>query len=348
MRNSNLSMNYNFSVFSGLTHVRTWQRLGAESCALRERGHDQGTWANKVSHLRSYVAFTVYFGVPDFPVQLAVLVRFIALLGRGPYAHNSATNIIGSIKWFATTLDPSATTAFEAVLVSSTLKGLKARLSRPVRQKLPFTVNHLLKFHDSLNLSIVKHLSAWCAMLIAFFGCFRLSNLVPSSFSNFDPLKHLRRDDIRFEDNFVLVFYKWSKTNQNASKVAWIPLCSVSDVRFNVKLNLEKLFSACKAPKNSALFTYDKNVFHTRHSLVNMLDMCVSAASLSTADYSWHSFRRGSAVFAFELGLADSAVQLLGDWSSSAFKNYLEFAFNRKVSISEKIANSFDVYLKDL
>ena len=60
------------------------------------------------------------------------------------------------------------------------------------------------------------------------------------------------------------------------------------------------------------------------------------------ADYSWHSFRRGSAVFAFELGLADSAVQLLGDWTRPAFKNYLEFAFVRKVDIAKKISKNFD------
>ena len=167
------------------------------------------------------------------------------------------------------------------------------------------------------------------------------------SHNNFDPLKQLRRDDVKFEENIVLLYYKWSKTNQNSSKVAWLPIYPVSDVRFNIKLHLEKLFKVCKAPKDAPLFTYDKKLFHTRHSLVNILDICVSAANLSTADYSWHSFRRGSAVFAFELGLADSAVQLLGDWSSSAFKNYLEFAFIRKVSISESIANSFDSCIKD-
>ena len=70
-------------------------------------------------------------------------------------------------------------------------------------------------------------------------------------------------------------------------------------------------------------------------------------AGLSSADYSWHSFRRGAAVFAFELGLADSAVQLLGDWSSSAFKRYLEFAFLKKVSVAESIAENFDACVKD-
>ena len=138
-----------------------------------------------------------------------------------------------------------------------------------------------------------------------------------------------------------------SNTNQSSSKVAWIPICPVSDSRFNLKLNLEKLFLECKASKDSPLFMYDKRVYHSRNSLVTLLNKCVSAANLSIVDYSWHSFRRGSAMFAFELGLADSAVQLLGDWSSSAFKHYLEFAFKRKVSISETIASNFDNCVKD-
>ena len=71
-------------------------------------------------------------------------------------------------------------------------------------------------------------------------------------------------------------------------------------------------------------------------------------AGLTLGDYTWHSFRRGAAVFAFELGLADSAVQLLGDWSSDAFKRYLEFAFDRKVSVAEEISKSFDLYTKKL
>ena len=89
-------------------------------------------------------------------------------------------------------------------------------------------------------------------------------------------------------------------------------------------------------------------MFHSKYSLIRMLDQCVFEAGLPVNDYSWHSFRRGAAVFAFELGLDDTAVQLLGDWSSPAFKQYLEFAFVRKVSVAEKIAKSFDSHMKDL
>ena len=236
---------------------------------LWQKGLTDGTWANKVNHLRSYITFTSYFGVADFPVLHGVLLRFIALLGRGPYAYSSATNMLGSLRWFANFLDPPSVKIFDTVLVSSTVKGLKAQLSRPVCQKLPLSVDHLAKFCDSLDLSNPKHLSGWCAMLLAFFGCFRLSNLVPSSKPKFDPLKHLKRDDIKFDKDIVLIFYKWSKTNQNSSRISWIPICAVADGRFNVKFYLQKLLNDVTVSSNAPLFTFSKGNFHTLKSLIN-------------------------------------------------------------------------------
>ena len=184
-------------------------------------------------------------------------------------------------------------------------------------------------------------------MLLAFFGCFRISNLVPPSKGKFDPLKHLKRDDIKFEKDFVLIYYKWSKTNQNANKVAWIPIYPVSDMRFNVKLYLNYLLDLVNVSDDAPLFSFNKGC-HSKFSLIRLLDKCIYEAGLPLGDYSWHSFRRGAAVFAFELGLADSAVQLLGDWSSPAFKQYLEFAFIRKVTVAKKISKSFDIMVNDL
>ena len=261
-----------FFFISGILHSGSWRRLELESCAQRERGRAKGSWENKISNLRHYIAFTIYYGVPDFPVHLGVILRFIALLGRGPYAYTSASNILSSLRWFTSILDPPSAKVFDSVLVAVSLKGLKAQLSRPARQKLPLTLNHLCKFYNFLDFSNLKHLSCWCAMLIAFFGCFRLSNLVPASKTNFDPFKHLKRDDIRFDKDLVLIFYKWSKTNQHCSKVSWVPICAVADDRFNIKKFLQLLFSSVPADDSSPLFSFSKKDFHSRHTLVRLLD----------------------------------------------------------------------------
>ena len=141
-------------------------------------------------------------------------------------------------------------------------------------------------------------------------------------------------------------FYKWSKTNQNSGKVSWVPICHASDKRFNIKFFFKKLFSEVKAPSDASLFSFSFKDHHSRFSLVRLLDNCVFQAGLSVPDYSWHSFRRGAAIFAFELGLADTSVQLFGDWSSLALKHYLEFAYVRKVSVSRKIDKNFDIQVK--
>ena len=86
----------------------------------------------------------------------------------------------------------------------------------------------------------------------------------------------------------MLVYFKWSKTNQ-CYKVSWIPICPVSDDRFNVKLYLDLLINVVKAPNNAPLFTYGKNKCHSRYSLVRLLNSCLSNAGLSISDYSWHS-----------------------------------------------------------
>ena len=106
--------------------INAWWILRVESCALRERGLAHGTWANKVSHLKSFISFTTFFGVQDFPIQQGVLLRFIALLGRSSYSSKSVANIISSLKFFASILCPKELRVFDSVLVASALKGLKA------------------------------------------------------------------------------------------------------------------------------------------------------------------------------------------------------------------------------
>ena len=94
-------------------------------------------------------------------------------------AYNSMANIVSSVKWFASLLDPPSIAVFETVRVAVSLKGLWARLSRPVRQKLPFTIVHLCKLYSYFNLSDLKQLFCWCAMLIAFLGAFEFHTWCP-------------------------------------------------------------------------------------------------------------------------------------------------------------------------
>ena len=160
-------------------------------------------------------------------------------------------------------------------------------------------------------------------------------------------MKQLRVSDVKFHSGIVLVYYKYSKTNQNSSRVSWVPIYPVYDSRFNLEKHLKALISSAKAKSDAPLFSFNSKDFHSRATLVRSLDKCIFEAGLPVADYSWHSFRRGAAVLAYELGMSDSSVQVLGDWASSAFKAYLEFAFERKLAVANKMSKKFNYFVKD-
>jgi hypothetical protein len=53
------------------------------------------------------------------------------------------------------------------------------------------------------------------------------------------------------------------------------------------------------------------------------LNLSLTWAGLDTNTYKSHSFRIGAATHAASLGYADSEIQAMGRWKSSAFKRYV-------------------------
>ena len=138
MITSIFNMICNFFLFPGLVQSAGWLRLRQESCVLCQKGLANGTWFNRVAHLRAYIAFTCYFGVPDFPVHLEVLLRFTALLARGPYAFGSAVNILGGLRWFAKILDPASENTLTQYYLKSPWKAWRRSSQDPYAKSFLF------------------------------------------------------------------------------------------------------------------------------------------------------------------------------------------------------------------
>ena len=121
--------------------------------------------------------------------------------------------------------------AFEHISTTHTLRGLQRLHGRPPNQKLPITPELLLRIHSVLDLTDTKHLSLWCAFLIAFFTFSRKSNLTSPSFHDFDPSIHLCRADISIRTSFLVVRQRWS--NQPVQ-----PACSRTPSRSHPRLSV--------------------------------------------------------------------------------------------------------------
>ncbi|CAH3119147.1 unnamed protein product, partial [Porites lobata] len=59
-----------------------------------------------------------------------------------------------------------------------------------------------------------------------------------------------------------------------------------------------------------------------------------SAAIPHAHTYRGHSFRRGGANWAFQCELPGELIQVFGDWSSDAYKSYLEFSLPAKLRVA--------------
>ena len=56
--------------------------------------------------------------------------------------------------------------------------------------------------------------------------------------------------------------------------------------------------------------------------------------------YRGHSFRRGGTTWAFKVGVPGELIQIFGDWSSDAYKGYLDLTSDSKFLLAERIKTS--------
>ena len=64
----------------------------------------------------------------------------------------------------------------------------------------------------------------------------------------------------------------------------------------------------------------------------------ISAAAVPDASsFGGRSFRRGAASWAFNHGVPGELIQIYGDWASDAYKAYLKFGVQSKLSFAHKL-----------
>ena len=85
-----------------------------------------------------------------------------------------------------------------------------------------------------------------------------------------------------------------------------------------------------------SLFQFSDGSFLTRNFLSVLLSDCFPEASVNT-----HSFYIGGASTAASVGTPDSAIQILGRWSSNALRRYLQFPDDTIAEFSQRMASAW-------
>ena len=95
-------------------------------------------------------------------------------------------------------------------------------------------------------------------------------------------------------------------------------------------------------PQHAPLFCigqHKQQVF-TQEYVVQKLPRRAFTAGLGHSTWNGHSFRRGAATWATEMGLSENEIQTLGRWKSNAYKTYIEYSDRERILLSKRFQTS--------
>ena len=255
--------------------------------------------------------------------------------------YDHCKSILSSIKYLhgATNKDfPSSDFGLE-----ETLQGLKRRKAGTPKRVLPINPVILRRMFHHLDTRKPADLALWCGFLISFYCLFRKANVCPRD-SKFDPSCVLTRENIIFDEDEenVLIFVNFSKTNQFKRNFHVIPIPRNRDPALDLYTHLRNLFTLVRAPDTAPALSYTPSCFINHRMFTTKLKTLLTKSGLDPSIYSGHSFRRGGASYLYSIGGSTLMVQVLGDWASQVFTRYLLLSLDERLKAQHLISENIN------
>ena len=287
---------------------------------------------------KTFLAFVAFMHWDLFQVNVFSLLCFLECLQFNGVKHTQMANYLSAIR--------SKFLIFGLDVTCFTDPRLKL-YQRAIQLHAPLTV----KLHKIIDIPLLVKISEECdymymgqiykaLYLLSFFSFLRMSNLVPHSVATFSPLKQLARADVIFKPGKMIIIVKWSKTMQNNNQIKLItvprilnsPICPVRAV--------SNLLTLTPRGPNAPLFQVEYNqewVPLTDTRVKRHFTQILSRLNLAGAGYTFHTFRRSGATFAFNNNVALQNIQKHGTWTSDCVWRYI----TDSVNAGEQVANMF-------
>ena len=227
------------------------------------------------------------------------------------------------------------------------LKRVQAGISRvrlgrgqPSRVRLPITAQVLRRIKGALECSAHPEKELlWAVSCTAFFGFFRLGELLLSSAANFNPRLHLAWGDMAVDNTqspqMVRFHLKQSKTDPSGRGAdivlgkTGMDLCPVAAVL---------TYTMARGTHQGPFFITSAKLPLTKSEFVAAIRKVLVGLGLPDQQYAGHSFRIGAATSTALAGVEDSTIQLLGRWRSAAFLRYVRTPQERLAALSTTLA----------
>jgi integrase len=206
------------------------------------------------------------------------------------------------------------------------LKGAKSLYRSTKRDRPPITLDHLHALTSSPCYTAADS-NLRAAYLTAFFGFLRAGEFTWDQRQYADPrifhATKATRGDVQFAPNFesLTLTLKSSKTDVEHTGVR-IVIAASKDPTFCPVWAMRALFQMDPQPPNAPLFNLGAGKAFTKKAFRTAMSKRLLETGYNPRNLTGHSFRRGAAQHASDLGMLHHEIQLLGRWSSDAFKLY--------------------------
>ena len=273
---------------------------------------------------RIFLAFVTFMSWELNQVNVFNLLCFLECLHFNGVKVSQMANYLSAIK--------STFTIYGLDVSCFTDQRLKL-YQRAVQIHAPFAV----KLNKIIDIALLKRIVHQCDLtymgqifkaiyLLSFFSFLRLSNLVPHCVGAFSPLRHLARGDLIFKPEKVIIMIKWSKTMQKNNQLKLIsiprlpksPICPVHA--------LSNALALTPRGSNLPLFQVKSNtdwIPLNDTKVRRHLSLVLSNLGLSGAGFTFHTFRRSGATFAFNNNVQIQNIQKHGTWTSNCVWRYI-------------------------
>ncbi len=306
----------------------------------RSRGHAyaKGTFSNLRTQFRSYFAFCFYFGRNPLPASFRTISGYVQFLSRS-IKPPSIRNYVSGVKMLHIFLGYEYKFA-EDFHLQMVLRGIE-RLNPHVPQRAkPMTPEILLIFHRYMDHDISLHRAVYSCALLLFFTLARLGSFLPSSQTD---TQFLQRDCINFSKEGMLVTMLHTKTIQFGKRRLHIPLLSLESDLCPVQA-FRRLLSSLGSNNFSSAFVFldSGNIRRlTKAIFLQTFRQILGVAGVEDhLAFTGHSFRQGGASWAFGAGIPGELIQICGDWTSDAYKVYLEFTMTDKLLLAAQFSKN--------
>lgn len=297
--------------------------------------------------MRRFYGFCDQFNVTSpFPVTETLLCSFAAFLADQGLAPQTGKGYLAAVRSMQISLglpDPRDQSSMPRLKrVQAGIQRIRAVSGAPSHRRLPITAAVLERIRVQLVASSHPHRELlWAISCTAFFGFFRLGELLPASTKDMLDVAVVRWGDVavdkRDNPSMVRIHLHRSKCDQFGVGADIVlgrtgrPLCPVTAV-------LQYL--AVRGSGPGVFFRRPDARVATKAWFTEQLREVLAALGLPQHLYAGHSFRIGAATTAAMLGVEDATIQTLGRWQSAAYLQYVRMPSDQLARLSVVLAQN--------